>query len=81
MNQQAARTLLARGDLAIDRSNSTFSGTLEVPAGDSRVVAVQAHTGSGISWLGVSGKIAVPRGGKAEASVELEKLRAADDRI
>ncbi|HLA38714.1 MAG TPA: hypothetical protein VJ417_01885, partial [Candidatus Glassbacteria bacterium] len=58
-----AGRLLAESDLAIDRTGGTFSGSLEVVAGDSRVAAVQAHTNQGIEWLGVSAPLTVPGGG------------------
>ncbi|HUU26356.1 MAG TPA: YncE family protein [archaeon] len=68
----AARTLLTQGELVIDLSSATFSGTLEVTAGEGRVVAVQAHTAGGISYLGISPKLTVPAGGTATAEIELK---------
>jgi len=65
------RVLLVEKDLQIDRENSTFSGNLEVAAGDSRVVAVQAFTQAGVSYLGTSAKISVPAGGSTQTTVTL----------
>ena len=65
------RQLLAEKDLQIDRENNTFSGSLEVASGDSRVVAVQAFTQAGVSYLGNSLKISVPAGGSTQTTVSL----------
>ncbi|MFH1069563.1 MAG: hypothetical protein V1794_08060, partial [Candidatus Glassbacteria bacterium] len=66
-----AGRLLADSDLSIDRQNGTFSGSLEVAAGDSRVVAVQAVTARGIEWLGASAPLTVTGGGSSQATVVL----------
>ena len=65
------RKLLAETDLAIDRTAGTFGGSLEVEAGDSRVVAVQAYEPRGVTYLGVSEKLSVAGGGTTAVDITL----------
>ena len=69
---QGALVSLAADRLNINWSDSSFSGTLTVEAGLSRVVAVRAYTtGEGVIYLGVKTGIDVKAGEVAEARITM----------